>query len=311
MGLEGLAMRTSPFRNFAAAVSLALLGLLAAPERGEAAAFCQGLASTATRGDNDISDNPGGFTCTAVASTLNVATFPGSGGAYGSVSPGVLRTQTSAASSDNRGEGSFVLTQVVTDYRDTITVGGLGPDGALLTFKVGIDGLMDASGNPEVTSASSFSFTGSLGNRARVSGANRVFQACVDNQPPPAPTCNAAFDVSADDYAVINALVTLSVYAFNGDVIDLVLAQRSSSRQIVTVDGTAGSSQALFLHTTDWRGLDVTDANRSVTLTSLSGFDYRNAALPQGVPEPATWALMILGFGAAGSALRRRKAVVA
>ena len=30
-----------------------------------------------------------------------------------------------------------------------------------------------------------------------------------------------------------------------------------------------------------------------------------------GVPEPATWAMMILGFGAAGSALRRRRAALA
>jgi hypothetical protein len=30
-----------------------------------------------------------------------------------------------------------------------------------------------------------------------------------------------------------------------------------------------------------------------------------------GVPEPATWALMILGFGGAGAALRRRRAVAA
>jgi hypothetical protein len=30
---------------------------------------------------------------------------------------------------------------------------------------------------------------------------------------------------------------------------------------------------------------------------------------PQGVPEPATWAMMIIGFGAAGVALRRRKSI--
>ena len=29
------------------------------------------------------------------------------------------------------------------------------------------------------------------------------------------------------------------------------------------------------------------------------------------VPEPAAWAMMIIGFGAAGSMIRRRKAVVA
>ncbi len=28
-------------------------------------------------------------------------------------------------------------------------------------------------------------------------------------------------------------------------------------------------------------------------------------------PEPATWAMMIIGFGAAGSMIRRRKAVIA
>ncbi|MEW5686450.1 MAG: PEPxxWA-CTERM sorting domain-containing protein [Pseudomonadota bacterium] len=32
---------------------------------------------------------------------------------------------------------------------------------------------------------------------------------------------------------------------------------------------------------------------------------------PGGVPEPSTWALMILGFGAAGAGLRRRRAALA
>ncbi len=32
---------------------------------------------------------------------------------------------------------------------------------------------------------------------------------------------------------------------------------------------------------------------------------------PTGVPEPATWAMMIIGFGAAGSMLRRRKTIIA
>lgn len=33
--------------------------------------------------------------------------------------------------------------------------------------------------------------------------------------------------------------------------------------------------------------------------------------VPDAIPEPGTWALMILGFGAAGSALRRRRALAA
>jgi len=54
-----------------------------------------------------------------------------------------------------------------------------------------------------------------------------------------------------------------------------------------------------------------------VTLDNVEGFS--NAALystgPEGtprsvVPEPATWAMMLLGFGAAGYALRRRRKVL-
>jgi hypothetical protein len=39
------------------------------------------------------------------------------------------------------------------------------------------------------------------------------------------------------------------------------------------------------------------------------GADVRTATVLAGVPEPATWALMITGFGAAGTAMRRRTAV--
>ena len=43
----------------------------------------------------------------------------------------------------------------------------------------------------------------------------------------------------------------------------------------------------------------------SVTLTRI------DVPTPGAVPEPTTWALMILGFGAAGAALRRRRFAIA
>lgn len=58
---------------------------------------------------------------------------------------------------------------------------------------------------------------------------------------------------------------------------------------LVTLQGTGG---------TDYIGLD------NVSVALLQG-----PPTTGGVPEPTTWAMMIIGFGAAGSMIRRRKAV--
>ena len=52
--------------------------------------------------------------------------------------------------------------------------------------------------------------------------------------------------------------------------------------------------------------IDVLTPGQS--LTFLSGTDYSSVpGVPAVVPEPATWALMLLGFGGIGSVLRRRR----
>ena len=47
------------------------------------------------------------------------------------------------------------------------------------------------------------------------------------------------------------------------------------------------------------------------TLVTASGHDYSSAAAAGGVPEPATWAAMLVGFGGLGAMLRRRRRQVA
>jgi hypothetical protein len=47
-----------------------------------------------------------------------------------------------------------------------------------------------------------------------------------------------------------------------------------------------------------------------ITLSLKGGSDavlYSTGSIPSAVPEPATWAMMIVGFGLAGAAMRRRR----
>lgn len=87
-----------------------------------------------------------------------------------------------------------------------------------------------------------------------------------------------------------------------------------------TIDGASGA----VLNTTGswqqgsftWNSGSNTSAVLSLTDTNAQG-DFNDFALTDialtaaGVPEPATWATMLLGFGLAGAALRRRRAVTA
>lgn len=71
------------------------------------------------------------------------------------------------------------------------------------------------------------------------------------------------------------------------------------------IDGVSGfGASNLTLNS----GLLTLDLGK-VTFTEGSSFQVRfDQTPPQGaVPEPATWALMILGFGVVGTAMRRRK----
>jgi hypothetical protein len=54
-------------------------------------------------------------------------------------------------------------------------------------------------------------------------------------------------------------------------------------------------------------GSDVSDFSTLRLTSDTNAFEIDNIAV-RGVPEPATWAMMLLGFGAMGFALRRRRA---
>jgi hypothetical protein len=84
--------------------------------------------------------------------------------------------------------------------------------------------------------------------------------------------------------------------------------------------GLAGSGSLLKTFTYDpdersgWRTHDVGFAGtaRSIVFNSpLTEFWIDDLQIGTAVPEPSSWAMLILGFGVAGGALRRRKRLVA
>ncbi|WP_337189348.1 PEPxxWA-CTERM sorting domain-containing protein [Phenylobacterium sp.] len=89
----------------------------------------------------------------------------------------------------------------------------------------------------------------------------------------------------------INGVTTQQVFA-NGP--------RRLDRQTFVLDPTFATQTLTSIVFTD---TGATGYQRGV----LTGLTLQTAV----VPEPASWAVMILGFGAAGSALRRRRAALA
>ncbi len=106
----------------------------------------------------------------------------------------------------------------------------------------------------------------------------------------------------------------------NLDPIPFVLTASCSNFGITLEAGQTASGSCALDHSIYWGGIsNPVDQNgdpiANFSVGSGSGFNYNNASPlyvpPSPAPEPASWALLIAGFGLTGAALRRRRAVVA
>ena len=232
--------------------------------------------------------------------------------AYVSADLGVLKASSGVSTTNN----VFASASTYGFVGDGVTVSGLGDDGANLVFRVAVNGSLSAEAASPTqfyadTAASEFyaqvdlGSTRGLGSTARRSG-------CVRGLTSGISVCNGDFDYGVSTSEIVDDVMLVAIHVWNGDILNIGLQLHTSSLGHTPI-GFARTG-ADFAHTMYWDGLVFDDTNRNVVLTSASGFDYRYSAFPDvggGVPEPATWALMITGFGLAGAGLRRRQALAA
>jgi hypothetical protein len=86
----------------------------------------------------------------------------------------------------------------------------------------------------------------------------------------------------------------------------------------LTPYGATATGQGTYGYNTSFTGTSLHIGYASTSLANgnyfqinqgSSVFKYSTAAATPGVPEPATWAMMLIGFGGLGVAMRRRKSV--
>ncbi len=124
-----------------------------------------------------------------------------------------------------------------------------------------------------------------------------------------------------DSYGDLTFTFGTPINAFGLDIATIArgFVGSSSGAFVLTVNGTpytynySGSSGFGFLGiTTDtaFSSLTITTSKVNDSLFDTVRFGTLAAATPA-VPEPATWAMMIAGFGLVGGAMRRRRTQVA
>lgn len=114
-------------------------------------------------------------------------------------------------------------------------------------------------------------------------------------------TCGTIADIlSFAGFSPIANFLTLNV---NGIAFDL----NSIGNITRTPDGTGGRLAFEGSGIIRFNGYDPTPGVFSFTAQGTQITSFSASAISAAVPEPATWAMMLLGFGAIGFAMRRRR----
>ena len=151
-------------------------------------------------------------------------------------------------------------------------------------------------------------FNGNLGNAADAAETQAVYNSYNDTHASAQPDIVLNFLFKSDSGAGFFGSLTgfpgtSGTWSTPGYKIDFLGVKASNSFTLYKLSGVSSGS---------WNTFTITN-KKGVPhgLSHLTFFGTRDGGGGLGVPEPGTWALMIMGFGSAGAMLRRRRTLVA
>ncbi len=196
------------------------------------------------------------------------------------------------------------------------------PVNARASFLAALSGVSteDFSSVPLGSASAALTFTGSAGAiNGTLTGGGQVVNAPVTGTFATSATQFYDNQFSAFTVAFTSPIAAFGFYGTDvGDVntaLQITLDSGLASQRVFTVANTLNGNNGSLLF---WGITDTANPFTTVTFAQSGsdrfGFDDLTVGdarqVTGGVPEPTTWAMMVLGFGAIGGAVRRRTAKI-
>lgn len=164
---------------------------------------------------------------------------------------------------------------------------------AYVTGQISIGGLATPIGSPDWANATGVDTSGSLIFYNAGTGSFTGLNCAGD--------CGTIADIPS--LAAFTAISNFLVLNTNGIEFDL----NSLTKVTHTNDDFGGTLAFTGVGTIRFTGYDATPGIFSFTAQGRNLTSFSASAVSAAVPEPGTWAMMLLGFGAIGYAMRRRR----